>query len=270
MEVIIENDAAAVAELAAHIIGELVRRKPDATLGLATGSTPVETYKALIKLHRETQLSFKNISTFNLDEYIGIAEDNAQSYRSFMQNKLFESIDIDVSRTYFPRCESDQNPAVAGLAYEHIISEVGGIDLQILGIGSNGHIGFNEPTSSFASKTRVKTLTPSTIADNSRLFADDEFQPHLAMTMGIATILATGKILLLATGRHKAQAVRDAVEGALSAICPASSLQLHQNAVLIVDSQAASKLKHTQYYQWARKENQIIKDKFGYFPSLGN
>ena len=178
-------------------------------------------YKKLIQLHQTNQVSFKNVTTFNLDEYIGISSDNEQSYRSFMNRELFDAIYIDKKHTHLPHCDANENPRRIGTDYEHAITQAGGIDLQVLGIGSNGHTGFNDPCSSLASRTRVKTLTQSTVSDNGRLFMADQFQSHLAMTMGIATILESRRVVLLATGAHKAVAVRDAIEGPLSAICQA-------------------------------------------------
>ena len=265
MEVIILEDASAVAKLGAERICELVNKKPDAVLGLATGSTPIAMYRELIRLYQAGRISFKQVRSFNLDEYIGIAPDNPQSYRSFMNRELFDAIDIDPANTHLPGCNADQNPRQTGADYEHKIGSAGGIDLQILGIGSNGHIGFNEPTSSLSSRTRVKTLTQSTVTDNSRLFNADEFQPHLAMTMGIGTILDSGRTLLLATGEPKAQAVKDAIEGPLSAMCPASALQLHERATFILDQAAASRLTNRDYYQWVDRQNRPLDEKYGHF-----
>ena len=265
MEVIILENADAVAQSGAQRIAELVNKKPDAVLGLATGNTPIAMYQHLIRMFRKKQLSFRRVSTFNLDEYIGISAENSQSYRSFMNRELFDAIDIDKGNTHFPSCEVGENPRRIGAAYERDIVSAGGIDLQVLGIGRNGHIGFNEPCSSFASRTRVKTLTQSTVLDNSRLFEAGEFQPHLAMTMGIASILDSRRTILLATGNHKAAAVRDAIEGPLSAICQASALQLHARATFIMDEAAASQLQNESYYRWAHNENQPLVEQFGNF-----
>ena len=265
MEVIILDNSDEVAELGALRICELLTKKPNAVLGLATGSTPIAMYKKLVEKHQQGQVSFQQATSFNLDEYIGISSDNPQSYRSFMKQQLFDAIDIDQSRTYLPTCDSNQNPRETGDFYEQKIADAGGIDLQILGIGSNGHIGFNEPSSSFASRTRVKTLTQSTVQDNSRLFAEGEFQPHLAMTMGIGTIMDSHRVILLATGAAKAEAVQKTVEGPISAMCPASALQLHEHATLILDQEAAAHLKHLDYYQWVHEENQLLTEIYGNF-----
>jgi glucosamine-6-phosphate deaminase len=263
VEVIVLNDADAVARLGARRICELIVKKPEAVLGLATGSTPIAMYRQLIKLYQQQQVSFRDVTSFNLDEYIGISADDPQSYRAFMKRELFDAIDIDQVNTHMPTCESADNPRKVGDAYERAIETAGGIDLQVLGIGSNGHIGFNEPTSSLSSRTRVKTLTEATVRDNSRLFEENEFQPHLAMTMGVGTILKSRRVMLLATGVAKAQAVCDAVEGPLSAMCPASALQLHERATFIIDQAAASKLKHVDYYQWVHSENTLLVEKYG-------
>lgn len=265
MQVIIFDDAQQVAENAADWVAELINKKTDPVLGLATGSTPISLYKQLVSKHEAGNLSFKNTTSFNLDEYLGIDADNAQSYRHFMNENLFEHVDIDKSKTYLPTCNQGENPREQGLAYEEKIKQANGIDLQILGIGANGHIGFNEPTSSLASRTRIKTLTQQTLTDNSRLFSEDEFQPTLAMTMGIATILDARYVLLMATGENKAQAVKDMVAGPLSAMCPASALQMHENAIVLLDKAAASKLEEQEYYQWANKQNIKINKEFGLY-----
>ena len=259
MEVIILPDPKAVAKRAADIVEAQVTQMPDSVLGLATGSSPVGLYKQLIRRHDEHGLSFANVSTFNLDEYIGIPAEHPQSYRSFMNEQLFDRIDIELARTHVPDGMAE-NPLAVGPAYEESIAEAGGIDLQILGIGSDGHIGFNEPTSSLRSRTRVKTLTRQTLEDNSRFFSPDEFQPKLAITMGIATILEARRILLIATGEGKAQAIRDTVEGPLSAFVPASALQWHERATLVVDEAAASGLQHASYYKFVGQlQDELVK-----------
>lgn len=265
MQVIIFDNAQQVAANAAQWVEELINKKSDAVLGLATGSTPINLYKELVVKHQANELSFDNVTSFNLDEYFGIDANNAQSYRNFMNTNLFDHVNIDKSKTFLPTCDHSENPRVQGLAYEEKIKQAGGIDLQILGIGANGHIGFNEPTSSLASRTRIKTLTQQTLHDNSRLFAEDEFQPTLAMTMGIATILDARYILLMATGVNKASAINSMITGPLSAICPASALQLHENAIILLDKAAASELENQEYYLWTNKQNLTVSQKFGLF-----
>ena len=268
MEVVILRDADAVAIKGAQLLIELVIQKHDAVLGLATGRTPKALYKELVRKHQNGEVSFADVTTFNLDEYLGIAADDPQSYRSFMNNILFQHIDIDPDNTYLPYCKKEENPRTFGLVFEDDILCNGGIDLQVLGIGRNGHIGFNEPASSLSSRTRVKTLTQRTLEDNSQLFEKNEFQPRLAMTMGIATILDARKILLLATGNEKADAVQSMVEGPLSSMCPASALQLHQHVSVLMDEQAAQGLKNKDYYQWVYEQNESLRKQFGSFYNI--
>ncbi|MEP1447852.1 MAG: glucosamine-6-phosphate deaminase [Paraglaciecola sp.] len=265
MQIIIYDNAHQVAESAAKWVKELINKKPAPVLGLATGSTPISLYKQLVEQHKAQGLSFKNVTTFNLDEYHQIDPLNPQSYRSFMDKNLFSHVDIDMNNTFLPTCAVGENPRVQGLAYEENIKKHGGIDLQILGIGANGHIGFNEPTSSLSSRTRIKTLTQQTISDNSRLFKPNEKQPTMAMTMGIATIMNARYVLLMATGANKANAVKDMITGGVSAMCPASALQMHENAIILLDKAAASELGEQNYYQWAESENRKLIEHYGYF-----
>ncbi|MDD5091848.1 MAG: glucosamine-6-phosphate deaminase [Candidatus Wallbacteria bacterium] len=262
MEIIILETSAQVAERGAQIVCELVRKQPDSVLGLATGSTPMALYERLIEKHKTNGVSFSSVTTFNLDEYVGLDPQHPQSYRYFMNKNLFEHIDIKPQNTHIPPGNLD-NPLAAGPQYEDQIRQAGGIDLQILGIGANGHIGFNEPTSSLGSRTRIKTLTKKTIDDNSRFFAQDEFQPYLAVTMGIATIMESKRIILLATGWKKAEAVAETVEGPVCALCPASALQWHPCTSMILDTAAASLLKHTAYYKFVLNEQDRLVERFG-------
>jgi len=253
MQVIIASEADAVASLGAGYVVRLLRQKPDAVLGLATGSTPIALYKQLISQCRTGAVSFTRCTSFNLDEYIGIPASHPQSYRTFMEQQLFSEIDIRPENTHLPQGNAAE-PKAEALEYEQKIEAAGGIDLQILGLGRNGHIGFNEPSSSLRSRTRVKTLAPETLEDNSRFFSADEFQPRLAITMGIGTILEARQILLLVTGSQKAAALKELVEGPLSANCPASALQLHQNTIIIADREAAALLSNQRYYQQVQIE----------------
>jgi glucosamine-6-phosphate deaminase len=250
MEVIIKNDALSGSHAAAGVVARLIREKPDAVLGLATGSTPLLLYKELIRMHREEGLDFSQVTTFNLDEYIGLPADHTQSYYRFMRDNLFSQINIRPENAHIPDGMTPDVPAFCA-AYEKEIVDAGGIDLQVLGIGSDGHIGFNEPSSSFASRTRIKTLTLQTVSDNARFFDGDESKvPHHCITMGIGTIMDARGVLMLAFGENKAEAVAATVEGPITALIPASVLQQHPHAKLFIDESAASKLKLAGYYRW--------------------
>lgn len=265
MQVIILETPEQVAQHASQWVIELIAKKTKPVLGLATGSTPISLYNNLVKSHQEEQVDFSHVTSFNLDEYHSIAADNKQSYRAFMTDNLFDKINIDQKNTHLPTCNQDENPRIQGLAYEEKIKQAGGIDLQILGIGANGHIGFNEPSSSLSSRTRLKTLTKQTLQDNSRLFNENEYQPTMAMTMGISTILDAQYVLLMATGNSKAKAVNDMITGPLCAMCPASALQLHEHAIIILDKAAASELPNQEYFIWANEEHQKINQAYGLF-----
>lgn len=236
------------ADLVAAEILAALRRKPDLVLGLATGSTPIGVYERLVAAHRAGQADFRRVSTFNLDEYIGLPAEHEQSYRWFMKRHLFEALGLQPHQVHFPPTDVHDLPAACH-AYEQAIRNCGGIDIQILGIGSNGHIGFNEPTSSLASRTRVKTLTDKTLADNARFYGPGEQQPELATTMGVGTILEARRILLQAFGSKKAQAVHAAVEGPVSSFWPASALQLHPDVTFYVDAESAALLTMRDYYR---------------------
>lgn len=268
MQVLIFDDKSAVAENAAELIKKLINTKNNANLGLATGSTPIDLYKQLIIKHKNKEVSFHQVNTFNLDEYYDIDENSVNSYRYFMNQQLFNHIDINLNNTFLPTCNAQQNPRQQGAAFEEKIVKLGGIDLQLLGIGGNGHIGFNEPSSSFASRTRIKSLAEQTVKDNSRLFSDQGQQPKMAMTMGIATIMQAKYILLIATGENKAHAVNNMINGPLSASCPASILQMHKNAIVMVDREAASQLDNKDYFTWVSLQNHIINETYGLFPDL--
>jgi glucosamine-6-phosphate deaminase len=262
MQVIICDSYEEVAIKAASMLNRLITVNPAAVLGLATGTTPLALYQQLLNRYRAGRIGFKNITTFNLDEYLGLSPEHPMNYRHYMNENLFNHIDIDHASTHFPD-STRKDPRQAGSDYEKKISLAGGIELPVLGIGSNGHIGFNEPTSSLTSRTRVKTLAQQTIRDNSQWFKQGEFQPHLALTMGIATIMEATKIVLMASGESKAQAVKEAVEGPMSAMCPASVLQLHANVTLLLDKEAASLLKLTDYYCWVQRETELLDREYG-------
>lgn len=252
MEVMIRTDAADGARQAARIVAKLVREKPDCVLGLATGRTPLGLYRELIRLHREEDLDFSHVTTFNLDEYVGLPGKHPQSYRWFMDTELFEPIGIPRKQTHLPDgCATDLRQECRD--YEKRIRDIGGIDLQVLGLGSNGHIGFNEPTGSLGSRTWVKILSQQTMADNSELFADPAEVPRHCITMGIGTIMEAKHCLLLAFGPKKARAVAAMMEGSMSAMCPASALQEHPRATVIVDEAAAAALTMGDHYRWIEK-----------------
>ncbi|WP_438462128.1 glucosamine-6-phosphate deaminase [Marinomonas sp. PE14-40] len=260
MRIIILPNAKKVAQYAADRLAQQISIKANSVLGLATGSTPLALYKELISRYQNAELSFKQVKSFNLDEYIGISAEHNQSYRYFMNHHLFEQLDIQPDNTQVPAANlTTKSELVKSAAdYEAQIAAAGGIDLQILGIGINGHIGFNEPSSSLASRTRVKTLSQSTVEANKRFFDEGEFQPYLALTMGIGTILEAKDILLLATGENKANAIKAMVEGPLSAMVPASALQQHTNVTVIIDEAAAAELSLKEYYQWSEKQQDLL------------
>ncbi len=249
MEIIIKATPADVHDEAARIICRQVWTKPDSVLGLATGSTPIGVYDLLSELHRDTRLDFSQVRTFNLDEYVGLAADHPQSYREFMRRHLFSKINIPAGQIHFPDGQAEDIPAHCR-AYEAAIAAAGGIDLQLLGIGSDGHIGFNEPSSSLASRTRIKTLTPRTVQDNARFFGSVERVPRHVITMGVGTIMDARSCLLLAFGEGKADAVAGMAEGPITADLPASALQMHPVCRLVVDEAAAKKLRRADYYRW--------------------
>ena len=258
MDVVILENSDAVAAEAAGLLTSLIEEKPAAVLGLASGRTPLAMYRLLIERCQQGVLSFRDISTFNLDEYLGLPPGDPQTYRAYMQSEFFDHIDINSNNTFLPECAAGEDPLAIGPAYETLIRSRGGIDLQVLGIGRNGHIGFNEPTSSLNSRTRVKTLTRATVDANRQYFSDPAAQPLLAITMGIATVMDARHVLLLATGDGKADAVRQAIEGPVSAMCPASMLQMHETATVLLDSDAASKLDLLDYYHWVAEQKQVL------------
>jgi glucosamine-6-phosphate deaminase len=241
MEVIIKEDYEEISKLAARIIGGIVRHVPRAVLGLATGGTPVGCYRELVRMHNEEDLDFSQIVTFNLDEYVGIAEDHEQSYHRFMWDNLFSHINVVAANVHIPDGNAEDLHEACD-DYEVEMDEHGGVDVQLLGIGSNGHLAFNEPGSSLGSRTRIKTLTERTRQDNSRYFDSIDEVPKYCVTMGIGTIMESGKLLLLANGASKAEAIAAAVEGPITASVPASAIQLHPDVTVIMDRAAASKL----------------------------
>lgn len=239
MEFIVAKNYEEMSRKAADVIAELVARKPSCILGLATGSTPEGLYAQLVKDCQEGKISFKDVSTYNLDEYRGLENDHPQSYHYFMEQHLFNHVDIDLAATHVPD-GSNPDAAAACADYEAAIKASGGVDLQLLGLGHNGHIGFNEPADTFAKETSCVELTRSTIEANSRLFDHIDEVPTQAYTMGIGTIMRAAKILVVANGEGKAQIVRDAFFGPVTPQVPASILQFHPDVTVIVDEAAAS------------------------------
>jgi glucosamine-6-phosphate deaminase len=262
MEVVILENSQAVAVEGARRICKLLGAKPDAVLGLATGRTPLAMYKQLVDDCQHGRVSFAATRTFNLDEYVGLRADDPRSYRSYMNHELFDHVDIEKRNTHLPTCEPGMNPLSIGADYEAAIKAAGGIDLQVLGVGANGHIGFNEPTSSLSSRTRVKTLTQETLVSNSEYFDDPEQQPQLAITMGIATIKDAAAVLLLATGAGKAAAVQQLIEGPVSAMWPATALQCHERVVVLIDEAAAARLEKRAYYDWVSQQSRRLRSQY--------
>ncbi len=245
MEIIIQPTAEAATSVAARLIARLLREKPDAVLGLATGSTPLLLYRELIAM----KLDWRKVTTFNLDEYVGLDATHPQSYHSFMWENLFRHTNIAKKNVHIPDGMTKDIPKFCA-TYEKQIRMAGGIDLQVLGIGTDGHIGFNEPSSSLASRTRIKTLTQQTRKDNARFFGSEAAVPHHCITMGIGTIMEARQNLLLAFGPKKARAIAEAVEGPITAMNPASVLQLHPVTKVCLDKPAAARLKRADYYRW--------------------
>jgi len=250
MEVIIRPNAELAAELVARLIAARLRSKPDLVLGLATGRTMERVYDRLVDPQGKKAMDFSRCRTFNLDEYIGVPAEDDHSYRYYMNHRLFHRINIHLANTHVPDGMATDLRAET-TRYEQLIREVGGIDVQLLGIGEAGHIGFNEPLSALMSRTREKALTPITRQQNAAMFGDDpEKVPKRALTMGVGTILDSRELLLLATGGAKASILAKAVEGPITAMISASAMQLHPNCKVIVDEEAARELKERDYYDW--------------------
>jgi glucosamine-6-phosphate deaminase len=249
MLLVLKPNSEELAREAARMVANAVQRNPALRLGLATGSTMVGMYRELVRLHREEKLDFSRVVTFNLDEYLGLRSDHPQSFHHFMQLNFFADVNITPTNIHIPDGGIKGNYQQYCASYEDSIRNAGGIDLQILGIGRNGHIGFNEPTSSLGSRTRLKVLSKETIEDNRKFFAAEEQIPQCAITMGIGTILEAKRIVLLASGSSKGAAIAKAIEGPLTASVTASALQLHGDVTFIVDREAGAHLKQQDYYQ---------------------
>ncbi|HVU28264.1 MAG TPA: glucosamine-6-phosphate deaminase [Verrucomicrobiae bacterium] len=247
MEIIIQPNAQNAADLVAQIIAEALCFNPRLVLGLASGRTMEPVYARLVRMHHEKWLDFSACRTFNLDEYVGLPGNDRNSYRHYMNHHLFAQVNVELSNTHLP------DGMVANLSgecanYERLISESGGIDLQLLGIGQNGHLGFNEPLSAFRSRTRVQTLSPMTRAQNAPLFSSSDQVPHCAITMGVGTILDCRHCVLLATGEEKAAIIAKTIEGPITSMITATALQLHPACTVVLDEAAGSQLKESNAY----------------------
>src|SRR6195256_2011763 len=249
MEVIIQPNQEAAASLVARVVAHDLRANSHLVLGLATGKTMECVYRHLVRVHREEKLDFSLCSTFNLDEYVGLFPSDPNSYRHYMDQHLFRKVNVDPRNTHLPNGLADDLDSECR-KYEAMITRFGGIDLQLLGIGKAGHIGFNEPLSALRSRTRVKALTPTTMKQNAPSFGGEEKMPRRAITMGVGTILECRRCLLLATGESKAEVIAKAVEGPITSMISATTLQLHARCTVVVDEAAASKLAEKDYYRW--------------------
>ena len=257
MKVIIAKDSNEMSKRAASVITESIRKKPHFVLGLDVSNAIIGTYKELIRLHEEESLEFSRVVTFNLDEYLGLAPSHTQSCRYFMDTNLFNHINVDKRNINIPNGLT-KDPQSLCQQYEELIREVAGIDLQVLGLGQDGHIGFNEPGSSLGSRTRIKTLTEQTVKERAQSFEKKEDVPKFAITMGVGTIMEARMCMLLASGKRKAEVLVKAIEGPVSTSIPASMLQLHPNLTVIVDDEAAINLRQKDYYQYVEKMTQQL------------
>lgn len=257
MRVIIRKTYEEISKEAANLVRARIEKKPDLVLGLATGSSPLGLYRELINMNKKKLISFKNVKTFNLDEYYGLSGDHPQSYRYFMDTNLFNHIDIDKANTMVPDGTAKDWEEYCAY-YESQIKKAGGIDLQVLGIGSDGHIAFNEPGSSLASRTRLVALDAQTIEDNSRFFENKDQVPRFALSMGVGTILEAKEIILIANGKNKAYAIAQAIEGPITSLISASALQLHPRVTYFLDEEAASQLKRVNYYKFVEESEKKL------------
>jgi glucosamine-6-phosphate deaminase len=248
VEVIVLPGPGDVARVAADVVAGVVRRRPDAVLGVATGSSPVGVYAELARRVDAGELDLSAVTAFALDEYVGLPAGHPEAYAAVVARDVTGPLRLDPARVHVPDGRADDLEEAAE-AYERAIAGAGGVDLQLLGIGANGHVGFNEPTSSFGSRTRIKTLTARTRADNARFFASPEEVPLHCLTQGLGTILEARRLLLVAQGEGKAAAVAAAVEGPLTSMCPGSALQLHPRATVVVDEAAAARLTLLEHYR---------------------
>lgn len=249
MEVIIRPDKENACLLTARLIAKALRANPRLVLGLATGQTMEQVYAILAEMHRKEGLDFSKCRTFNLDEYVGLSGVDKTSYRFYMNKHFFTKINIKTANTHLPDGKA-KNLDEECARYEAKITKAGGIDFQLLGIGQDGHIGFNEPLSALRSRTRVKALSPDTIKQNAKFFGSPADMPRRAITMGVGTILESKRCVLLATGEAKSSIIAKAVEGPITSMISASALQLHPHCTIIIDEAAALKLERIDYYRW--------------------
>jgi len=249
VEVIIQPNKDSAAALVARVIAHELRANPHLVLGLATGNTMESVYRQLVRMHQQEKLDFSLCSTFNLDEYVGLFPSDPNSYRHYMDHHLFRHVNVDIRNTHLPNGLATDLDSECR-RYEALIQRFGGIDLQLLGIGKAGHIGFNEPLSALRSRTRVKALTPTTLKQNAGAFGGEDKMPRRAITMGVGTILECRRCILLATGESKAEVIAKAVEGPITSMISATTLQLHARCTVVVDEEAAGQLKEKDYYRW--------------------
>lgn len=259
MEIIIKKDYHKMCEEAVKLIHQSWQKKKDLVLGLATGKTPLGVYEGLIQLFQKGEMDFSDVRAFSLDEYLGLPHDHPQSFAFYMQQNFFEHVNIK-EENIFRLSGLPENVEAHCYEYEEKIRMTGGIDIQVLGIGKNGHIGFNEPSSSLSSRTRIKTLTEETITANDPFFHNKKEIPRYCLTMGIGTIMESRMILLLASGQEKSQAIHQTIEGPITATIPASILQLHVQAKIIIDEEAASQLERESYYRWVYDHKNCVDD----------
>ena len=257
-EVIIVDSSEEAGQLVGRGIADALERKPNLVLGVATGSTPITTYRALAEAVRDRGIPTRDVHAFALDEYVGLPEGHPESYRAVVEREVVEVLQLDPLKVHVPNGNPDC-AATECRQYEQAMQEAGGVDVQLLGIGTSGHIGFNEPGSSMASRTRVKALAKQTRDDNARFFDSAEDVPTHAVTQGIGTILDARQLVLLAFGKQKAAVLAEALEGSLTARCPASAVQLHPNVTVVADREAASELEFAEYYEysWAYTDQQL-------------
>ncbi len=260
MEVIIKPDYEQVCTESAATIQEAWKRKNNLVLGLATGNTPMGLYKKLVDLYKKGEMDFASVVAFNLDEYLGLGEKHPQSFAHYMEQNLLREVNIGRENIHHLEGRTDDIEEHCR-AYEEKIGSVGGIDVQVLGIGKNGHIAFNEPGSALSSRTRLKILTRETVEANRPFFKDAEDVPRFCLTMGIGTILEAKMVLLLASGKGKAEIIARAIEGPVTASIPASALQFHPRAKFIIDEPAASELVNAPYYRWAYENKDKVTKK---------